>query len=155
MVSKTLGYSKNYNNANPGDIVMVSARDVDHLAVKYGLFSFNYLLCGVVIDYIYIDWETGRVDKEWDGVVRNHEGLRVKWVKIARRKYEDWDIVPPSTKWVKVMGKRKNGELSGMDPFLKAQLMTDFFLYSTGVISIHTCITIPIVSLVESFKFNT
>ena len=65
---------------------------------------------------------------------------------MNRRKYEDWDIVPPLMKWVKVVEKRANGELSGMNIFLNNQLMTDFFLlYTTGVVSILTCIAIPIV----------
>ena len=67
----------------------------------------------------------------------------------SRGKYEDWDIVPPSTKWVKVVGERVDGELSEIYPFLKAQLMTDLFLHSTGVVSIPTCIEILIVSSVE------
>ena len=81
--------------------------------------------------------------------MRKQEQLCVKWVKVARRKYEDWDIVPSSTKWVNVVEKRAYGELRGMNPFLKAQLVTIFFQYTTGVVSIPTCIAISIVSLVE------
>ena len=73
MISKTLGYGKNYNNAKPGDTVMSPVGDFDHLSVKYGLVNCNYLLFGIVINYIYINWEIGRVDDEWDGMVMNHE----------------------------------------------------------------------------------
>ena len=73
MVSKTVGYGKRYNDAKPGDIVMVPAGDIDYLAVKSGLANRNYLLFGVVIDFIYIKWETGRADKEWDSVIRKQE----------------------------------------------------------------------------------
>ena len=100
MVLNSLGYSKKYDDAIPGNIVIVPTGVVKHPTVKCRFFNRNYLLFGVVADYIYTDWEIESVDEEWDGVVRNHEQLRVNWVKVARKKYEDWDIVSPSTKWV-------------------------------------------------------
>ena len=126
MVSQSLGYGKNYDDDIPTYIVMVTTGEVRRPAVKYGFVNRNYLLFGVVIVYIYINWETGRADEEWDGVVKNHERLRVQWVKVAGRKHEDWDIVLPSTKWVTVAGKRTDGELIGINPCLKAQLMIFF-----------------------------
>ena len=63
MVSKKLRYSKRYNDAMPSDIVTVPAGDVAHPAVKCGLVNRNYLLFGVVIYFIYINWETGRDDE--------------------------------------------------------------------------------------------
>ena len=85
-----------------GNIVMIPTEEVENSAITFGLVNRKYLLFDVVIDYIYIDWETGRVHEEWDSVVRNHEQPRIQWVKVAGRKYEDWDIVLHLMKWVKV-----------------------------------------------------
>ena len=127
-----------YDDVKPRNIVMIAARDVDHPAVKYELVNRNYLLFGVVTGFIYINWEKVRTDEEWDDVVRNIEQLRIKWVKVVGIKYEDWDIIPPLTKWIKVVGKRADGKLSGMSPFLKTQLITDFFsVHHRGVIHIY------------------
>ena len=64
MVSKTLVYRKRCANAKSGNIVMVAVGDVDHPAVKCGSVNFNYVLFGVVIDFIYINWEIERTDEE-------------------------------------------------------------------------------------------
>ena len=47
----------------------------------------------------------------WCSVVENHEILHIKWLKVTGRKYKDWDIVPPSTKWIKVVDK---GQMVGL-----------------------------------------
>ena len=57
----------------PGNIVIVPAGDVDYPAAKSGLANCNYLLFGVVIDFVYNNWEIGRADEEWDGVMRKQD----------------------------------------------------------------------------------
>ena len=80
-----------------------------------------------MIDFVYIDWDTGNSDKDWDGILRAHERIRVRWLDVGGKSDEDWDITPPATQWVKVIGKKVDGKLEGLNAFLKVEIAKGFY----------------------------
>ena len=84
MTSKTLGYHQNWENPEPGDLVMSTAGRLKHPAMPMGyIYHPSYLLFGRVRHFTYIDWDTGRKDAEWDGIVRDHERISVDWIEVG------------------------------------------------------------------------
>ena len=127
MVSKTFGYGADWNDANPGDLVMATAFDIGHPAFSMGLIGCSYVLLGCVVDFVYLDWDTGNVDEDWDGIVRDHERIRVRWLDVGGKSDEDWDVTPPATQWVKVIGKKVDDKFEGLNAFLKVEIAKSFY----------------------------
>ena len=126
MVSKTLGYNSKWENPMPGDLVMTTARRIKHPALRAGMISNpNFLIFGSVKYFTYVDWDTGRKDDEWDGVVRSHERIRVDWMHVEG--IDNWPVNPPAHKWVDVIAKKTNGSVTGMNVEIKR--MAERFFY--------------------------
>ena len=55
MISNTFEYGANWNDANPGDLVMATASEIDHPAYKSGTIGCSYILLGAVVEFVYLD----------------------------------------------------------------------------------------------------
>jgi len=74
--------------------------------------------------FTYINWDTGFKDDVWDGVVRNHEWLRVDWCDVDG--IYNWPVDPPHHKSVMVLVK-KGKMVNGLNDFLKLEILHNFF----------------------------
>ena len=97
MISNTFEYGANWNDANPGDLVMATASEIGHPAYKSGTIGCSYILLGAVVEFVYLDWDTGNIDENWDGIVRQHERIRVRWLDVGGKSDDDWDVTPAVT----------------------------------------------------------
>ena len=59
MTSSTFEYGSDWNDAKPGDLVMATASDIAHPALKEGIIACNYLMLGSVVEFVYVEWDTG------------------------------------------------------------------------------------------------
>ena len=82
MISSTFDYGSDWNDANPGDLVMASASDIGHPAFKQGIIGCSYVVLGSVVEFVYMWWDTGMEDDNWDGVVEQHKRLKVCWMDV-------------------------------------------------------------------------
>jgi len=127
MVSNTFEYGLDWNDANPGDLVMASASDIGHPAFKAGIVGCSYVMLGYVVEFVYVSWNTGMKDENWDGIVDQHERLRVRWLDVGAKSDEDWEVTPAVTQWLKVIAKKVDGKLSGINDFMKVEIRDNFF----------------------------
>ena len=88
MVSKTFEYGVDWNDADLGDLMMATAFDIGHPAFSMGLIGCSYVLLGGVVNFVYLDWDTGNIDEDWDGIVRNHKRIRVRWLDVGGKNDE-------------------------------------------------------------------
>ena len=65
------GYGEDYDDAKTGDMIMATASDINHPAYLTGKVGMMYIVFGVVRCFIYCDYDTGKGDDEWDGVVKD------------------------------------------------------------------------------------
>ena len=68
MISNTFEYGANWNDANPGDLVMATASEIGHPAYTSGTIGCSYILLGAVVEFVYLDWDTGNIDKIGTGL---------------------------------------------------------------------------------------
>ena len=55
----------------PGDLVMTTVQQIKHPTMECGLIENpNYVMFGSVKSFIYMDWDTGMKDDQWDCIVR-------------------------------------------------------------------------------------
>jgi len=127
MISNTFEYGANWNDANPGDLVMATASKIGHPAYTSGTIGCSYILLGAVVEFVYLDWDTGNIDENWDGIIRQHERIRVRWLDVGGKSDDDWDVTPAITQWVTVIGKKVDGKLDGINAFLKEEIQKSFF----------------------------
>ena len=132
MVSKTFGYGSDWNDANPGDMVMATASDIGHPAYSAGVIGCSYVMFGSVVEFVYMDWDTGNCDEDWDGIILQHERIRVKWMDVGGKREEDWDVTPVVTQWLKVIGKKGDDRLDGINVFVKEEIVKSFFHSKKG-----------------------
>ena len=59
MISNTFEYGSDWNDANPGDLVMASTSDIGYPAFKAGIVGCSYVLLGCVVEFFYVEWKTG------------------------------------------------------------------------------------------------
>ena len=105
---------------------MAFAGDIDHPAYIGGLVCKNYLVYGVVTKYVYVDWKIYHEGGEWDGTVRDCERLGVKWMEVAGVLSEGWNVEPPFHHSVKVIIKKADKLLKGVNSFVKTKLTRHF-----------------------------
>ena len=127
--SNLFEYGSSYDDAMPGDIIMAFAGDIDHPAYLGGLVCKNYLVYGVVTGYVYVDWKIYHEAGEWDGTVRDCERLDIIWMEVAGVLSECWDIEPPFHHTVKVIVKKADKHLKGVNNFVRRKL-TRLFTHS-------------------------
>lgn len=127
MVSKTFGYGSDWNDANPGDMVMATASDIGHPAYSSGVIGCSYVMFGSVVEFVYMDWDTGNCDEDWDGIILQHERIRVKWMDVGGKRGGNWYVTPVVTQWLKVIGKKGDDRLDGINVFVKEEIMKSFF----------------------------
>ena len=127
MVSNTFEYGLDWNDANPGDLVMASVSDIGHPAFKAGIVGCSYVMLGCVVEFVYVSWNTGTKDENWDGIVDQHEHLRVRWLDVGAKSDEDWEVTPAVTQWLKVIAKKVDGSLEGINNFMKVEIRDNFF----------------------------
>ena len=89
------GYGEEYDDAKTGDMIMATASDINHPAYLTGKVGMMYIVFGVVRCFVYCDYDTGKGDDEWDGVVKDQECLEVKWANVPGNGNVDWDVPPP------------------------------------------------------------
>ena len=56
-----------------------------------------------------------------------HKRLRVRWLDVGEKSDADWNITPAVTQWLKVITKKVDGTLDGMNNFLKVEIRNNFF----------------------------
>ena len=95
MSSSTFEYGLDWNDAKPGDLVMASASDIAHPAFKQGIIACSYVMLGSVVEFVYVEWDTDMKDDSWDGVVEQHERLKVSWLDVEGVSDDDWGVTPP------------------------------------------------------------
>ena len=127
MTSSTFEYGSDWNDANPGDLVMASASDIGHPAFKQCIIGCSYVVLGSVVEFLYMRWDTGLKDDNWDGVVEQHERLKVSWLDVEGVSDDDWGVTPAVTQWVKVLAKKVDGKLDGLNDFMKEEIRENFF----------------------------
>ena len=81
---------------------------------------------GVVTEYVYVDWKIYHKGGEWDGTVRDCERLGVKWMEVAGVLSEGWNVEPPFHHTVKVIVKKADKLLKGVNSFVKTKLTSHF-----------------------------
>ena len=121
------GYGMPYDCASPGDLVMAFASDIKHPAYLAGKINRSFIFFGVVRNFVYVQWNTGLGDKEWDGVIENHERLNIRWAANI----PDWDtkvdVPPPTNQWVKVLALKNDPQLDDINEFLIDGINEHFF----------------------------
>ena len=127
MTSSTFEYGSDWNDAKPGDLVMASAADIGHPAFKQGIIACSYVMLGSVVEFVYVEWDTGMKDDGWDGVVEQHERLNVSWLDVEGVSDDDWCVTPPAPQWVKVIAKKVDDKLKGQNQFLTEEIRNNFF----------------------------
>ena len=127
MTSSTFKYGSDWNDAKPGDLVMASAANIGHLAFKQGIIACSYVMLGSVVEFVYVEWDTGMRDDGWDGVVEQHERLNVSWLDVEGVSDDDWCVTPPAPQWVKVISKKVDDKLKGQNEFLTEEIRNNFF----------------------------
>lgn len=121
------GYGQDYNDAQPGDIIMGYAIDLSHPAFLQGLISCNALILGSVRGFIYKDWHTGNKYKSYDGVVRNQERLIVDWMSVADKSGDEWKVINPPSYYCKVVAKKGDRNILGINIFVQHEIMRHFY----------------------------
>ena len=127
-LSRTPGYDIELRDAMPGDLVMAFVSDINHPAVDTGFIYYNYILVGTVKSFVYVEWNTGMEEDEWDGIT-NHGRLKILWSDI-----QDWDDSSCNqpeyalNSQVKVIALKSDGNLDGINPEIKP-LIEDQFVF--------------------------
>ena len=106
---------------------MASASDIGHPAFKQGIIACSYVMLGSVVEFVYVEWDTGMKDDGWNGVVKQHERLNVSWLDVEGVSDEDWGVTPPAPQWVKVVAKKVDSQLKGQNEFLTQEIRNNFF----------------------------
>ena len=123
-------YGREYNDAQPGDIIVGTAYDLSHPALVAGWISRNYLFYGAVKGFTYMDWDTGHKWPGNDGIVRNQERLIVDWILPEcdgfDPRFDVWDVIPPCSCYCRVVAKKGDPEMLGINPFIKRELKRHF-----------------------------
>ena len=101
---------------------MAAASGISHLTYLAGKFCRSYMVFGVATYLVYFDYDTDKGDDDWDGIAKNKEHLKVKWVNVPGNSNTDWAILPPLNDWVRVIGKAVDGELRRMNGFTKDEV---------------------------------
>ena len=125
--SCTFDYGSDWDDANPGDLVIAFASDIVHPAFKQGIIGCSYVVLGSVEGFVYQRWDTGMKDENWDGVVQQHERLKVNWLDVKGVSDEDWGVAPAVTQCVKVLAKKGDAKLEGLNIFMKKEIIENFF----------------------------
>ena len=125
--SCTFNYGSDWDDANPGDLVIAFASDIVHPAFKQGIIGCSYVVLGSVEGFVYQHWDTGMKDENWDGVVQQHERLKVNWLDVKGVSDEDWGVAPAVTHCVKVLAKKGDAKLEGLNIFMKKEIIENFF----------------------------
>lgn len=117
-----------WNDANPGDLVMATASDIGHPACSMGTISCSYALLGRVVDFVYIDWDTGNIDEDWDGIVCEHtRAYQGPMVGCRRKEWQRLGCYSSRSQWVKVIGAKVDGKLEGVNAFLNVEIAKSFY----------------------------
>ena len=127
MTSSTFEYGSDWNDAKPGDLVMATASDIAHPAFKEGFIANSYIMLGSVVEFVYVEWDTGMKDVNLDGVVEQHERLKVSWLDVEGVSDDDWGVTPPVPQWVKVIAKKGDHKLDGLNGFMTEEIRNNFF----------------------------
>ena len=106
---------------------MAFASDIVHPAFKQGIIGCSYVVLGSVEGFVYQRWDTGMKDENWDGVVQQHERLKVNWLDVKGVSDEDWGVAPAVTQCVKVLAKKGDAKLEGLNIFMKKEIIENFF----------------------------
>ena len=96
---------------------MASTSDIGYPAFKAGIVGYSYVLLGFVVEFVYVEWKTGMRENNQDGIVDQHKRLRVRWLDVGEKSDADWNITPAVTQWLKVITKKVDGTLDGMNNF--------------------------------------
>ena len=76
--SKDKAYNTNKGNAQPGDLVIATAGDIDHPALEYG----SYIFFGMMKYFNYKKWDKCGKDGSWDEYVKRTERVTFSWMTI-------------------------------------------------------------------------
>ena len=137
------------NIAQPGDLVMSTAKNIHHPAVRYRSINPAYLILGVVKSYTYVKWVTPKGTSDWAGYKNNHERLVVEWQTVdavsTGQRYVDTnhpsppplfnnpslvdfyvDIPPAHVDNLNVVCKRNSANIEGLNDYMKAEIVKAF-----------------------------
>ena len=119
-ISSQKGYGTAFEHAMPGDLIMAHASDIDHPAWVQVKIDRNYIMFGVVKNFVYVEWDTGF------GIIEDHERLNINWVAVPGWDTED-KIPPPCNDREKVLSLRTNYGIDGLNSFLIDGINEHFF----------------------------
>ena len=88
-------------------------------------------MLGSVVEFVYVEWDTDMKDDSWDGVVEQHERLKVSWLDVEGVSDDDWGVTPPVPQWVKVIAKKNDATIKGMNTYIKSEAHANF-MYLNG-----------------------
>ena len=126
LTSMVDGYGLNYDDPQPGDVVMGRAGDLNHPTFLGNEISRNYYVMGVVRGFCYIREEFKYVKKNCYGDEDCNERLEVAWIKVKNGK-NDRAFAPPHKKQVHVIAKGTDPNLVGMNDYIIEQVKDNLF----------------------------
>ena len=143
--SKDRNYTSNKSNAQPGDLVMATAGEIYHPALREGTIDSSFIFFGVMKYFSYEKWDKSGKDNSWDTYVKMTERVTVSWMTIEEgcRRYIDRnspkpidsisgydtyvDIPPVKKDILRVLAKRNCSELKKVNGFLKKYVYKKFY----------------------------
>ena len=137
---------KNPNSAKLGDLVMSTARELDHPDYKTGKIDGAYIFFGIVRKYSQTTVpQRERIWVDWSQVEKGHTLIKSENKKILNRhEIEDDAIDLPAVlkHKVRIIAKCNNPHLDGVNTYLKLELLDEFyFIKPHGWRRIHESLT--------------